>query len=457
MEKSNQLFVLSEEKVNRAIVKLVIPSILTAMVGVIYNVIDTIYISRLNNTAMIAATTVALPLMIILQSFGDAIGMGASSYIGRLLGMNRQERAKMVTQTALTVAAGIAIVLSVAMILFLDPLLALFSTEASVTFYAKQYMMIILFGGVFLTYKQILSNMLRAQGQIKLPMIAIVTGVVINIILNPILMFEWGFNMKVQGAALATVISQLVAMAMMLYRLCSKQVLVPWRFLDFGFDSSCFQEIVRVGSAAFVRQILPSASFSFLVAAATVYGTDFLATMGIAKKSLQIVTAIFMGYAHGIQPFLAYNYGAKNQERITAMLKISTVFVIVFGFISSVIFATHGEGVIRLYIQDSSILFYGKNMLLGYACSLPILGVYQLYASTLQAFGKSKESFWLSLSKQGFFYIPLVIILPRWFHELGIYMAQPLTDWLTFVMLIFLCRKLPQQIQQLGKQKREVC
>lgn len=457
MDRNNQLFILQEEKISRAIMKLAIPSILTSLVGVIYNVIDTVYISQLHNNSMIAATTVAMPLMIILQSFGDAIGMGASSYVGRLLGMNRQERAYRTIKTAMTVALGVSLVVSIGMILLLDPLLSLFSTEESVTFFAKQYMTIILLGGVFATYKQILSNILRAQGQIKVPMIAIIVGVVLNIVLNPIFMFEWGLNMKVQGAALATILSQFIAMCIMLQRLGSNKVIVPWKMKDFGFDLSCFQEIVRVGSAAFVRQILPSASFSFMVTAASVYGTDFLATMGIAKKSLQIVTAIFMGYAHGIQPFLAYNYGAKNKERIIKVMRFSTVFVVLFGLAMSVVFALRGDWIIGMYIQDANIIGYGELMLIGYACSFPILGVYQVYASSLQAFGKSKESFWLSVSKQGFFYIPLIIILPKIFGMAGIYATQPVTDWLTFIMLIFLCRKLPQQLKALDTKDIPSC
>ncbi len=447
----NNIFVLKEEKIVKAIVKLCIPSILTSLVMVFYNVIDTFYISMLHDNSMIAATTVALPLMIILQAFGDGIGMGTGSYIGRLLGMNRIDQAKKAVQTSITISGLVALVVSVVMLIFLKPLIGLFKAEADVVYYTSQFMSVLLIGGVFLTYKQVLANILRAQGQIKIPMIAIMAGVISNIVLNPILMFEWGLNLKVMGSALATILSQLIGASIMMFALCSKKTLINYEFMKFGIDMHCLQEIVRVGSSAFARQSLPSISSGFLIAQATVYGTDFLASVGIARKCLSLVTSICIGYAQGIQPFLAFNYGAKNRKRITEMLKISTGFAFGFGMMMCALFYFKPDLVLSMYTRETKILYFGAFVLQGYAYAMPILGVYQVFASTLQAFGKSKESLLLAFSKQLLFYAPAVLILTSLFQEKGIYYSQPVTEWCTIFMLAYLCKFIPGELKSFGE------
>lgn len=209
------------------------------------------------------------------------------------------------------------------------------------------------------------------------------------------------------------------------------------------------KQIGSIGIAAFTRQVLPSFSITFLIRSAGVYGTAMVAAMGISKKALRIITGIFAGYSHGMQAFFAFNYGAKKSKRIIKVLSISRVFVISIGLVTSIVFLFFGKYIAGLFGNNVNTIQYCCNMLKGYSLSIPILGIYHVYAAALQAFGKKRESMILSSARQGLFYIPIVIILPLFIHETGIYLAQPLSDWLTFILLIYLCRNLSQEISDL--------
>ncbi len=447
MKKSTYL--LGQEDVNKAILTLAVPSILTSMINIVYNIISTAYLSALHNDAMIAATTVALPLTTILQSFGDGIGIGAASYIGRLLGEKKEEKTASVLRTAYTLAFFISLVLSMVMVIFLRQLMLVFKAEPDVVEFTVQYMRIILIGGTFMNFKQILSALLRAQGEVAIPTFAMISSVVISVILTPVFMYEWGLNLAIRGAAYATFCSNLFAMSVMLYRQCSTKVMIRWKLFDFGIDREAVREIFRVGFSAFTRQILPSFSQTTLYRAASPFGTAFLAALGIGKKSLNLITAVFMGFSRGVQPLTAFCYGGRLRKRLTETLKKATVFVLLYAVIGSIVYYNFGDRVFSLYTSSPEIIGYGKFLLKGYSLTLPLLGFYQLYATTLQAFGKSSESFWISVFKQVIFYIPFVLLLSAVFGQRGMYYIQPATDLCTVIMLLVLCRNLPREIREM--------
>ena len=262
-------------------------------------------------------------------------------------------------------------------------------------------------------------------------------------------MFDYGLNMAIKGAAYATVLSQTVSVLMMLWKLCSKTNDFRWRFLDFSFDMESIKQIGSIGIAAFTRQILPSFSITFLIRSASIYGTAMVAAMGISKKALRIITGVFAGYSHGMQPFFSFNYGARNSKRIVKALSISRSFVICIGVATSIVFWFYSERIALLFGNNLNTIQYCGNMMKGYALSIPVLGIYHVYASALQAFGKKKASMILSSIRQGLFYNPIVIILPRYFCQSGLYLSQPFSDWLTFALLIYLCRNISKEILEL--------
>jgi len=446
MKSQNSIYLLGEEKIGKAILALSVPGILSAMISMIYNVVDTIYLGKFNNTAMIAATTIAVPLITIVQASADGIGIGSASYIGRLLGAKKFDDVNKVVKTSITFGGLVALILSFTMIFFIDRLLPIFSNDPEVLQYTKEYITIVLGGSIFMMYKVVLSGLIRSEGNIQLPMLATIFGVLLNVILNPIFMFDWGFNLNVKGAALATIFSQACSMLIMVWYLCRKSGYVRWRWLSFGLDFNAIKNIVKIGMASFVRHLLPSLTHGLLAIQAAVYGTDFVASIGIGRKALRLIVCVFTGMNSGLQPFFAYNYGAGNKKRIRQMLKTSLSFVTLFGLFGSLLFILFPSLVIQMFTTNAAVLTYGRLMLFGYALSLPILGIYHILAGALQSMGKAKESIYLSVAKQLVFYSPIVYILPRFLGMYGIYYAQPLTDWSTFVILLFICRKLPKEL-----------
>ena len=446
----DELYIMRDEKVPKALVSMAVPAIAASLVTIVFNIIDTYFISLLNNPAMIAATTVGLPLTMVIQSFGEGIAVGSGSYISKLLGQKKNKEAYEALATSMTLTFLIGGTCSLIFLVFLNELLPLFNIADDVIVYSYEYMFIILLGGIGIISKSVFTYLLRSQGLMKTPTRAIMIGIILNLALDPFLMFQC--NLQIKGAALATTIAELTTSGLMLYKILNKDSLLSWSFKDLYIKKDALDNIVSIGSAAFIRNVLPSFSMTFLIRAAGMFSTALVAAVGIAKKSLRLITGVYSGYSHGIQPFTAYNYGARDPDRINEALRLSRIFVLSAGFFTSFIFFFYGDHVVSLYVRDPEIMYYSSMMLKGYALSLPVLGIYHVYATTLQAFGLSKRSFILSVSRQGLFYIPIVLILPPLINELGIYLAQPLSDWMTFFLMLYLCKDLHSMIASLKEE-----
>lgn len=455
MHKEERLTILRDLPVKKALIKLSVPSILTSLVGTIYNIVDTFFISQLHNTAMIAATTVALPITMLIQSIGDGIGAGSASYVGRCLGAKDYDKTSKAVRTALTLSIFTSLFLILLCSVNLSSILKFFSSEEDVIAYAYQYMLILIFGTFFAVLKQILSFLLRSEGDVKFPMFAILTGIFVNMILDPVFMFDWGLGMQVKGAALATVFAQAISALLMMFRLCIKSQFVRWKMFDFGFDLECFKEIMNIGIVVFIRSGLPSISYGLLAKSAGLFGTEMVAAVGLAKKSMSFAMFVFLGLAQGYQPFASYNYGAKNKKRLLEALKFSLLSTMFYGVLISFVFIRYGNQLMLVYTRDMEVVNIGQMMLRGYAMSMPILGLYEILAQNFQSLGKSRKSFVSSVSRQGLFYIPFAWFLPRAFGEIGIYMVQPLTDWCTIVLVLILSVGIFREIKQLDTVSQE--
>ena len=424
---ADRSLILDSMPVKQALIRLAVPSILASMVTTIYNIADTFFIGQLHNTAMIAATTVAMPVMMLTHAFGESVGVSAGSYISRQLGAGHHEQVSRIVQTTMTLVVLISIVLPILFIVFLGPLLGMFGAEGDVTMYAAQYVTI---------------HLLRAEGDVNFPMAAIFTGVAANLILDPIFMFDWGLNLGIAGAAWATAAAQCISLAMLLWRLMFKAEAVRWNPRVWMLDKTAVQEIVSLGVAVFARQALPSVTYSCLAMQASVFGTDFLTGIGIAKKCLNLVMFAIIGFAQGFQPFAAYNYGAGNRSRLRQALKSALLWVTVYGCFAAVLYIALAPQIVQIFSRDGAVIEMGRMMLYGYAVSMPVVGAYNIAAVLLQALGEKRSAFFLSIARQGLFYIPIIWILPTILGQLGIFMAQPAADYLTILTVILLCRHL---------------
>ena len=446
MEKNKKLYVLKEMPVSKALIYLSIPSILTSLVNTLHNLIDTMYISQLQDNAMIAATTVALPIAVLAQAVGDGIGVGSASYLGRLLGARNERNLAKTVETTITLTFIVSIIACFLSFTVLKPAILLFTDDLTVAAHSYDYLIVLMSLSFFTISKQVLASVLRSSGDVTYPMYSIVGSIFINILLNPFFMFT--LNLKIQGAAIATMVAEAIASLLMFYRITRKHCLVQWN-LRFSLNIDSIKEIFNIGIPVFIRNSLSSMSYGFFAKSAGLFGTDFVAAAGIARKGEYFARFVIMGMAQGYQPFAAYNYGAKNKKRLISAMKTAMGFGIIYGLCMGTFFCFFPHVFMSFLTKDIHLIELGKYTLIGYAFAVPVVAIYQISASNFQAMGKGKLSFFSSVLRQGIVYCPLVTILPRVIGITGMYIVQPISDWMSAIIVLFLSKSIFNEIKNM--------
>jgi len=446
MSNKDQLYLYSTEKISKAILILAVPSVLSSLINLIYNLINSIYVGMLRSTPMIAAITVATPLTTVIYAFGSALGVGASSFISRQLGAGEMDDSKETVKTAITTGILVSIGIMIFGFFGLYAVLGLLTKDLVVLGYAYTYSFIIFMSAITINLKQIIINLLKTEADILFPMYVLFGSVIINIMIAPFLMFDWGLNLGIAGAALSTVIADVLSLLVLLWRLCTHTHYVRWKFASFGIKLNSLKEIVSVGSAVFVRNFLPSLSTAIFASTAGMFGTTFVAGVGIGKRASTFALFAIQGMGNGFLPFAAYNYGARNKERLRSSILMLIKALTIYAIIMSVLFYFFAMPFCSLYSSDPQVIYYGSFMLRYYIISLVNQGAYNVLLVVLQAFGRNRDSMMVSLARGAFFYIPIVYFLPRLYGEVGIYLAQPLADWLTLFTILFISRSIIKEL-----------
>ncbi len=431
---------MGEEKIPKILIKLALPGIVAMLVNAVYNIVDTMFVGMLNNTSAIAAVSVAFPMFIMIAAFGQMFGVGAGSYISRLLGEKNKIMADRTTSTTFftSLVCGIGFVLFGT--IFLESLLRLFGATDTIMPFAKEYSRILVYGSVFTVMNMTLNNMIRAEGNAKFSMFAISLGAGLNIILDPIFMFT--FNMGIKGAALATVLAQIISFIFLICYFISGKSYIKISTKYFIFSKKIYSEIMRIGIATFARQALSSLALGLINLAAKPYGDAAVASMGITLRVLSLGIFVVFGYNQGFQPIAGYNYGAKQFERLKEAIKVSLKWTTVFCLIITVLFMSFSESIISAFSNDPQVIAIGAKTLRAVILLFPLFGFQQVYASLFQALGRGVESLILSLSRQGIFLIPAILILPKIFGLNGVIFSQTVADFFTIIITAILAIKM---------------
>ena len=314
--------------------------------------------------------------------------------------------------------------------------------------YAREYGYTIVLGAVFTIGTGIMSNTIRAEGNSKYSMIATCIGGVINIILDPIFMFKFGMGIK--GAAVATVISQIVSFVFLLRYYYSKKSYIKLGIKFFKPTFNMFFEILKIGIPIFVTQVLASFALGFMNLGAKPYGDAAVAAMGIVFRVMSIGFYIVFGIGQGFQPVAGYNYGAKNFARLKEAVKLSIKWSIISGIVISILFIVFAEGCMLIFTRDREVINIGIKAFRAASLLFPLFGYINTYAVLYQALGKALGAFILSISRQGIFYIPLIFILPKFIGLEGVIFCQTAADGLafieTFIMAIWLNKSLKKEM-----------
>lgn len=429
---------LAQARPSKAIVKLAVPATLALLAKAVYNIVDTAYIGFLDSEIALAAVGVTLPLLLIFVSIENIFAAGAAVLAGRQLGAKETEGASRTVSTVVAASALVGVVLCLCGLVFMESLLRLFGASSAVLPQAKEYAFWMFIAALFNLPAQCLNCAARAESSVKITTIAVVSGAVLNILLDPIFMFEWGLNLGVGGASLATTISQFVTLAILVsfYGSGRSIIRVSLRFVKPAV--ALFREVISIGIPTAVIQICLAIATSLtnVVAASLPDGDLIIAAYGVVQRLILIGCYVIMGFMQGYQPVAAYAFGARKEERFHACARFAMWATLLLTVVVEVVYVLLSSPLIRLFNQNPSIVEYGSRLLISQVAIYPAFGLCYMMTITFQTIGASRYGLFLSAIRQGLFYIPCILLLPKAFGVFGIYCAQPAADCLTLLVCL---------------------
>ena len=424
---------LTQSNIEPLIIKMAIPTIISMLTTSFYNMADTFFVSKIN-TQSTAAVGIVFSMMAIIQAIGFFFGHGSGNYISIKLGAKDTLEASKMAATGFVSAMIVGFIILIFGIIFINPLAHILGSTNTILPYSKTYMKYILIGAPYMTASIVLNNQLRLQGNALFAMIGLISGAIINIILDPIFIFY--FDMGIKGAAVGTIISQFISFCVLLVG-TNVWGTLPIKLKDFSPSLDKYKAIIVGGLPSLCRQSISSFSTAFLNTSASFFGDAAIAAMSIVNRVAMFANSAIIGFGQGFQPVCGFNYGAKKYDRVIHAfyfcVKISTIVLIIFAFI---IF-TNSHSIVNLFNkEDEALLDVANNALRYQALTLPLLGLIALSSMILQTTRKTIRASILALAKQGIFFIPIVYILPKFLGLFGIEIAQPLADLFTFIISI---------------------
>lgn len=455
-----QFVKMTQTPIPKLVVTLGIPTMLNMMVSALYNLADTYFVSGLGEDAT-GAVNVVLSLMSMIQAIGFTFGMGGGSIISRLLGRRAQREADKVSSSAFF-AAGTAggLILCLGFV-FLTPLMRLLGSTETILPNAEKYSRFILLAAPFMCMSFVMNNLLRSQGKAFLSMLGLVTGAVINVALDPILIF--GFGMGINGAAVATFISQIISFCILLFMFLSGRSITRLRIRSVSRKGKVYGEIVATGFPSFCRQILASLCTVLLNWAVKGYGDGAFAAMGVVQKVFTFAFSIALGVGQGYQPVLGYNYSAKRFDRVQGAYRFTLVFSTALMSVFAAVCAIVAPFIMRSFLVSSDAIRIGTLALRLQCICMPLLPLNFMAGLTYQVVGNKALAVLLSCSRQGLFYIPAILILPFLLGIFGVQVAQSVSDLLAFLFALpftisfFRSLRRLQLTEEKGQGSDEIC
>lgn len=438
----NSQELLGTEKIWKLLIKYSIPAIIGMLVTSLYNTVDRVFIGSIPGVGSlaIAGLGVTMPVFTLILAFGMLIAMGATTNISINLGEGKKEEAEKILGNALILSIIVSIVVSVIGLIFIDEILMAFGASTDTLYYAKEYMSVILSGTVFSLVGFTLNNAIRADGNPKMAAKTMVVGCVLNLILDPVFIFV--FDLGIRGAATATVICQIITAIWVLHYFTKGNSNLKLRVNNFKLEKNIVKIIVVLGASAFAFELSMSLVQVLSNNALKFYGGDLAvgAMTAVTSISLMFMMPIF-GINQGVQSIIGYNYGAKKYDRSKQALVLSIVvatIILVIGFVVIQIFPRFFVGIFN---KDKELMDIGVQGIRIYLSTLPIIGISIVGPVYFQSIGKAKYSMVLILLRQFILLAPLILILPKFFGLSGVWLAQPVSDIISAIVIILILIK----------------
>lgn len=433
VEKSNRIYLLEEAGVASALLKLGIPTMVGMLISALYNAIDAYFVGGLGMSQM-GAVSVVFPIVQIIIGLGMMFGAGASSYISRLLGKGANEQADKTASTSLFSGLLVGTIIIIGIMVFLDPVLTALGSTETILPYARAYAKIYVTGSIINVFTVMMNNLLTAQGATKFTMKAMLTGSIANVILDPIMIY--GMDLGIEGAAIATVISLCINMALYIGYIAKKKGVLRFSVRNIAPSKTIYAEVLKIGIPVLLFQLLASTAMGSINTAAKPYGDFAVAAMGAVIRIMTVVTYVVFGFLKGFQPFAGYNYGAKKYERLKKSIRLCMIWSTVFCIVAAIVLFIFADPIVSLFGTDVEMAGIAAKALRLNAVLFITFGFQMVYASLYLAIGKSLVGSVLSLSRQGIFFFPLVLVLPHVMGLTGVVWVQPMADLLTTILTI---------------------
>ncbi len=422
--------------------ELSVPAMIGMLVNAIYNIVDRMFIGNAPHLGSmgLAGITISYPVTLVLMALSLMAGVGGATRFSIALGAKEDEKAKYFQGNALMITILFGLFFMVFGNIFMQPILKILGASSQILPYAKSYLSIILYGGVFQCVAMCGNNFSRAQGNAKNAMISQILGAGFNILFDYILIMKC--HMGMEGAALATIGGQFLSMIWQLSFLFGKRSLIQCRFIHMKLKKKFAFLIIKTGIPAFLMQLSTSLLNIVINGTLGTYGGDTaISTIGIITSVQTLMLMPLKGMTQGQQPIMSYNYGAKCYERVKETLRYTIIGSTIIALSGFCIIELFPQTIISMFNQEYEIIKLGKIALRIWFICLPFVGCQTMCANFFQAVGKVKESSFLNLLRQCILLIPLIFILSSFFGLYGVFVAVPISDMLAFIITLFLIKK----------------
>ena len=431
--------IFESKSISKAYFTLAVPVVLGMVITIIYNITDTYFISLTKDLNLIAGVSLCAPVFTLLMGFGNIFGQGGSSLISRLLGQNDQENLKRVSSFCFYVAILFGIVSAIVMLLFRVPILKLLGADADTMESALSYFTFFALGAPFVTLSFIHTNLLRAEGLSKDSMIATVGGSVVNIIMDPIMIFTLGLGAA--GAAIATILGYIFTNCYALYIVKKKSHALSVDIRKWKASKDHVRQIFSIGISAALSNITQSFCMILINQNLLIYGNDKIAAMGIVQNVSMIVMLIIVGFSFGGAPLIGYTYGSGNKKRLKEIIQFIIRFLCTTAFALSMIMILAAPFAIRLFLDDQTLISTAVLMLRAQLLGMVFMAIVLFSTIYFQATGKAAPALVLALSRQGFVFVIVLFIAVALAGYYGIVFTQFISDLLSAVLALILYRK----------------
>lgn len=438
----NKEYLFRDAPVNKAVLSLAVPTVFSQLITVVYNMADTFFIGRLNDPLQVAAATLAMPCFLLLTSFANLFGLGGASLISRSLGAGDRKKARNTAAFCIYTCAAVSFVYGI-IVFALEPVLfpILGATDETTDFLRQYVFWTVVVGSVPTVMNSAFAHLIRAEGYSKAAGFGVAFGGVLNILLDPVFIFV--FKMNIEGAAIATMLSNLAAMIFFICFILSikRTSAITFDIREYSVKNKIPSEVISVGLPGFIMTGMSTVSNTVLNHTVASYSETAIAGMGIAKKIDLLAFAIAQGMTQGTLPLIGYNFTSGNSKRMKSVIKTAFLYSFAVALCGAVLLYFCADPVSRLFIADEETVSYGRHFLKIICLACPTTSLNFMIITVFQAIGKKTQPFLLSFLRKGSIDVVLMLVLNGVFGLSGIAYATPLAD--TLALIISLCVAIP--------------